>query len=286
MQTRFFLGDEWIYYKLYCGKRTADHILVDIIKPFTEKLLKENLITKWFFIRYHDPNHHLRVRFHCEDLSKIGTIINTFKNAIDHQVANDFIWKVQTDTYQREIERYGKLTMIGSEDLFFHDSSTSINALNLIEDEELLFLFVLKSIDALLSVFEYDLKAKISFSKVNLTSYRNEFKAEKNFSKQLNIKYQKLRPKVESFMALKESSDYDALLNLITTKNREIETIKTPILELHKNNKLEVPLNHLLSSYIHMMVNRQFRDKQRLFELVCYDCLFRYYNSLFAKQLN
>ena len=156
----------------------------------------------------------------------------------------------------------------------------------MIEDEELLFLFVLKSIDALLSVFEYDLKAKISFSKVNLTSFRKEFKADKNLSKQLNIKYQKLRPKVEWFMALKESSDYDALLKLITTKNRKIETIKTPILDLYKNNKLEVSLVHLLSSYIHMMVNRQFRDKQRLFELVCYDCLFRYYNSQFAKQLN
>jgi len=286
MKRSFILGDEWLYYKLYCGKRTAELILVDCIKPLTESLVVDGLIDQWFFIRYADPKPHIRIRFHCNQISKLGTIIDTIHKSIATYVENDLIWKVQTDTYNREIERYGELTMIGSEDMFFYDSSTSINALNLIEDEELLFLFVLKSIDALLSVFEYDLKAKISFSKVNLTSFRKEFKADKNLSKQLNIKYQKLRPKVEWFMALKESSDYDALLKLITTKNRKIETIKTPILDLYKNNKLEVSLVHLLSSYIHMMVNRQFRDKQRLFELVCYDCLFRYYNSQFAKQLN
>ena len=286
MKRSFILGDEWLYYKLYCGKRTAELILVDCIKPLTESLVVDGLIDQWFFIRYADPKPHIRIRFHCSQISKLGIIIDRIHKAIATYVENDLIWKVQTDTYNREIERYGELTMIGSEDMFFYDSSTSINALNLIEDEELLFLFVLKSIDALLSVFEYDLKAKISFSKVNLTSFRKEFKADKNLSKQLNIKYQKLRPKVEWFMALKESSDYDALLKLITTKNRKIETIKTPILDLYKNNKLEVSLVHLLSSYIHMMVNRQFRDKQRLFELVCYDCLFRYYNSQFAKQLN
>ena len=286
MKRSFILGDEWLYYKLYCGKRTADHILVDVIKPLTESLVADGFVDQWFFIRYTDPKPHIRIRFHCNQISKLGIIIDTIHKSIATYVENDLIWKVQTDTYNREVERYGKHTMIGSEDLFFYDSITSINAISLVEDEELLFLFILKSIDALLSVFEYDLNAKVRFSKVNLTFFRKEFKADKNLSKQLNIKYQKLRPKVEWFMALKESSDYDALLKLITTKNRKIETIKTPILDLYKNNKLEVSLVHLLSSYIHMMVNRQFRDKQRLFELVCYDCLFRYYNSQFAKQLN
>ena len=286
MKRSFILGDEWLYYKLYCGKRTADHILVDVIKPLTESLVADGFVDQWFFIRYKDPKPHIRIRFHCNQISKLGIIIDTIHKSIATYVENDLIWKVETDTYNREIERYGKHTMIGSEDLFFYDSITSINAISLVEDEELLFLFILKSIDALLSVFEYDLNAKVRFSKVNLTFFRKEFKADKNLSKQLNIKYQKLRPKVEWFMALKESSDYDALLKLITTKNRKIETIKTPILDLYKNNKLEVSLVHLLSSYIHMMVNRQFRDKQRLFEFVCYDCLFRYYNSLFVKQLN
>ena len=44
MKRTFILGDEWLYYKLYCGKRTADTVFVDCIKPLTEKLLNDNLI--------------------------------------------------------------------------------------------------------------------------------------------------------------------------------------------------------------------------------------------------
>jgi thiopeptide-type bacteriocin biosynthesis protein len=285
MQSKFILGDEWIYYKLYCGKKTADTILVEIIKPLVEKLLKENTIDKWFFIRYNDPHNHLRIRFHCKDQSKIGIVIDAFNQAVAYHVNNDFIWKLETATYQREIERYGKNTIAESESLFFYDSIASINALSLIEDDELLFLFVLKSIEAFLTVFEYDLKTKISFAKQNSNYFKKEFNADKYLSKQLNVKYQKLRKKVESFMALKESEDYNSLLEILRVKNKNLELIKNHILQLHRNNTLEVSLDSLLSSYIHITVNRQFRDKQRLFELLCYDFLFRYYNSIFAKRL-
>jgi thiopeptide-type bacteriocin biosynthesis protein len=285
MQSKFILGDEWIYYKLYCGKKTADTILVEIIKPLVEKLLKENTIDKWFFIRYNDPHNHLRIRFHCNDISKIGLVIDAFNKAITYNVNNDFIWKLETATYLRELKRYGKNTITESERLFFYDSIACINALILIEDDELLFLFVLKSIDAFLTIFEYDLKAKISFAKQNSNYFKKEFNADKYLSKQLNVKYQKLRKKVESFMALRESEDYDSLLEILSIKNKNIEPIKNHILQLHRNNTLKVSLDSLLSSYIHMTVNRQFRDKQRLFELLCYDFLFRYYNSIFAKRL-
>jgi len=46
MKRTFIPGDEWLYYKLYCGKKTADYILIDVIKPITEKLLSEGLINQ------------------------------------------------------------------------------------------------------------------------------------------------------------------------------------------------------------------------------------------------
>jgi thiopeptide-type bacteriocin biosynthesis protein len=38
------------------------------------------------------------------------------------------VWKIQTDTYQREIERYGK-TIEDSETLFWHDSEMILHYL-------------------------------------------------------------------------------------------------------------------------------------------------------------
>ena len=71
----YILGDEWLYYKLYCGARTSDVILTETIKPVTEYLLNQGLIDSWFFIRYGDPDFHIRIRFHLVDLAKIGDVI-------------------------------------------------------------------------------------------------------------------------------------------------------------------------------------------------------------------
>ena len=83
LKRTFIIGEEWLYYKIYCGNRTSDTILIDVIKPLTESLLKEKIIDKWFFIRYSDPENHLRVRFHCSNISKLGLIIEKLKEAIN-----------------------------------------------------------------------------------------------------------------------------------------------------------------------------------------------------------
>ncbi len=284
MKRSFILGDQWLYYKIYCGKRTADMILVDAIKPLTEALLINKLIDKWFFIRYSDPDPHLRIRFHCNNINKLGAIIENVNKSISNYVENDLIWKIQTDTYNRELERYGKNSIEETESLFFYDSTASIEALSLIQDDELLFLFMLKSIDNLLTSFNYDLKDKIELTKKNLDYFREEFNADKYLSKQLYKKHQKLKPEFESFITVPISENYKVLFNIMEDKNQKIEPIKNYLLELHKTKKLEVSLYNLLSDYIHMMVNKQFRDKKRLFELLCYDFLYRHYNSILANK--
>ncbi len=284
MKSTFILGEEWLYFKFYCGKRTADIILIEAIKPLTEKLIQNKLIDKWFFIRYSDPKHHLRIRFNCPDILKIGIIIHEIKETISYFVEQELIWKVQVDTYQRELERYGKNTIDQTEQFFYYDSITCINALNLIEDDTIVFLFTLKSIDDLLNVFDLNMKQKLEFTKPNLSGFKKEFNSNKLLSKQLSKKYELLKKEGDDFLTMKEHEDYDSLIVFLKEKRDRLLIIKEVILKLNSNHKLEVSINNLLSSYIHMMVNRMFRDKQRLHELVCYDFLFRYYNGILARK--
>ncbi|WP_392348660.1 lantibiotic dehydratase C-terminal domain-containing protein [uncultured Polaribacter sp.] len=51
-QRTFVIGDKWLYYKIYCGVKTADMLLLEVIKPLTEQLIEEKIIDKWFFIGY------------------------------------------------------------------------------------------------------------------------------------------------------------------------------------------------------------------------------------------
>ncbi len=281
MKRAFILGDEWIYYKLYCGKRISDVVLVNTIKPLVEKLINQNLISKWFFIRYKDPDTHLRVRFLCTNIDQLGTIINLFNKAISSYVENDLIWKIQTDTYFREIERYGKDTIEEAESFFNIDSTLCVNALEVIEDDILLFAFTLRSINIVFDAFDYSINDRLFLTKRNLEAFKFEFNSNKTLSKQLNKKYNNLKTEIIEFLEMEHHFEYQVLIDLLNTQKLQLNKIKTNILEKNTQNKINI--DDLISSYIHMMVNRIFRDKQRLHELVCYDNLYRFYNFKLVK---
>src|SRR5207253_1369387 len=59
----FTPGSDWLYAKLYTGSATADSLLLDVVAPLARELLAADAVDSWFFIRYADPDWHLRVRF-------------------------------------------------------------------------------------------------------------------------------------------------------------------------------------------------------------------------------
>jgi hypothetical protein len=61
---RFPPGSEWLYAKLYTGAATADQVLRQVVRPVTEAALRCGAADGWFFIRYGDPDWHLRLRLH------------------------------------------------------------------------------------------------------------------------------------------------------------------------------------------------------------------------------
>ena len=290
IQRSFILGDSWVYYKIYSGSKTSDKILLEIIKPLTEYLLSNKIIDKWFFIRYADPKHHLRFRLHYTNPENIGLIINCLNSEFKKFSDQDLIWKVQADTYQREIERYGGNTMVLSEDLFFYDSKMIINFINLIENdqgEELRWLFSLKAIDLQLNTFGLNLKEKLELLNQLKTNFSREFNRSKLVNKQLNDKYRKEYNAIEEIMHLnvKENSSYTSILRVLMRKEEEMFDIASKVLKYRKEKKLEVDFNNLMCSYIHMLMNRLFKSKNRLNEMVCYDFLYRYYRSQYARGL-
>ncbi len=284
MRRKFILGDEWLYYKLYCGRRTADSILVDAIKPLSEKLLKKGWIDQWFFIRYTDPRPHLRVRFHLKRKDDLSFVIEEFNASTRYYLDNDLIWDLQTDTYQRELERYGTNTISESEELFFYDSAACVDALQYIEEDELLFLFGLRSIKDTLTAFGLDNHEKCTLAEWNLKAFKEEFNSDKHLSRQLSKKHQALKDKIELFLTINSHPEYQPLLDLLDKKMEQMRRISKKIAEKAVLNQLSI--DSLLSSYVHMMVNRLFRDKQRLYELVCYDCLHKFYNFKIHKNVD
>lgn len=288
VQRSFVIGDNWLYYKIYAGPKTSDNILTDIIKPIAESLIQDNIIDKWFFIRYADPKHHIRLRFHHNNQENVEKIINSLQPYLTKFLNQELIWKIQMDTYTRELERYGTNTIECAETLFFYDSEAIVNFLDLIEGnegEELRWLFGLRMIDVLLGCFQCTLKNKCILLERLKTGFGNEFGMNRFLKKQLDNKYRREYNKIERFLFFqpKDSPEYKPIYDILFRYEYNVIPIAEKILIHQSSGTLQRELPDLLASYIHMTLNRLFKSKNRVHEMVCYDFLYRYYKSALAR---
>ena len=164
VQRTYLPGSNWLYFKIYTGVITADKIIIGEIFKFIGKLKMEGLITKWFFIRYSDPDFHLRVRVRVKDLSDIGTILTLFYPITERLQARNLIWKVQIDTYQRELERYHEKLIDETESFFYVDSEYTVRIIQKIirHKEDYRWMIAFKMIDSLLSDFLFTVEQKLN----------------------------------------------------------------------------------------------------------------------------
>lgn len=268
---KFSPGSEWLYVKIYTGIKTADIILEEIIKPLTEHFQQENYISKWFFIRYNDPKSHIRLRFeliNSEDNDRIlAQIHESFKNFTDSgEISNCII-----DTYNREIERYGSQTMIFAEELFHQNSKFTLECLQF-DDEEKIMTSIFH-IDQLLDQINLPIIEKLEWIKDFNQSFKKEFNADKKLNSQLDKKYRDFIPKYLEFL---DSDEYSEFRNeIIFNSNESEETLQNIVSHTEKDF-----LQNFFQSIFHMNINRMFVSNQRLFEMIVYDYLHRYYKKI------
>lgn len=257
-------GSEWLYFKLYCGAHLSDSLLKEVVEPAIRQLSEKGVIDKAFFIRYTDLHYHIRFRLHLspevldqknsEALACVNGLLKSF-------VANRSVWKVQLDTYQREIERYGQEMIMVSEEAFFQDSLLVLDFLgeeNFSENEHTRFFAALKNIDNWLTLFNLSLEDRISFCEDMASAFATEF--DLKLKSRIDQQYRHMKDDVLAFF---KSSDYETMFS-----KRSLALEK---LVLNKNN---------LANYIHMSINRWFRTEQRVMEYMAYVFCVKYYKQL------
>jgi len=277
----FCIGSEWLYFKIYTGVRTADIILKEKLAPILSSLVNDKTILKWFFIRYNDPDDHIRIRFYSERKENIAIIIDTLYPVFENLLDSLIIWKLQTDTYEREIERYGDKTIIDSESIFYYDSEMILEYIFLkpyFEKEETQLLFSFLAIDSFLNTFSLNIFEKLTLLDGLQESFKKEFDASKQLKKEFDKNYRELSDDIDSFLTHKMATVYAEIYRIIYKKEKEIEKTVLTI----KNN-IQIQLDSFLSSHIHMMLNRQYKSKQRYYECLIYEHLFRYYKMIHYK---
>lgn len=282
IQRSFIPGSEWIYIKVYTGSNTADKILVNELTKIISVLERKKYMEKWFFIRYSDPDFHLRIRILVKDVGLIGEILRLFYKYFSRLVENDWVWKIQLDTYNRELERYNGHLMELTETLFYIDSTHTLKLLRILEDMPLSarWLIAAKMIDCLLIDFNYNLRQRRELLESMDKSYKMEFGYNEFNSKQFNLMYREHFHELEEVIwGIKADEGYKALYNILELRSNALKTIAQQLIEANDGKGELIPI----SSYIHMMLIRLFRSKNRLYELVVYNLMSRFYSSWTAR---
>jgi thiopeptide-type bacteriocin biosynthesis protein len=284
MKRNFCLGSEWLYYKIYTGVKTADIVLLEKLCPVILDLKKEKIIHKWFFIRYKDPSEHIRIRFYCKIPENVSIAIAKMYPVLNNLLEENSVWKIETDTYQREIERYGENTMIDSETLFWHDSEMILKYLAVkpfFIKNEMQLLFSFCAIDTFLNSFFLTNVDKLLLMDELQSSFKKEFDADKNLKKEMDKHYRELSQEIQCFLSGTAMNDCPEIHEVIQNKQNQITEIILSI-----KDKLQIPLSNFLISHIHMMINRQYTSKQRMYESLIYDHLYRHYKMMENKPLD
>lgn len=283
---RFPPGSEWLYAKLYTGTASADALLRDVVQPLVESLMQSHAADQWFFIRYADPEWHLRLRFHGEPEMLHRLVLPAVHAAFNPLLDDGKVWRVQFDTYERELERYGGPEgIVLAERLFHVDSEAALELIKILdpgdEGANERWRLALYGIDRLLADFALDLNGKYEVLKKVREVSAKEFRSDKSMTAQLSEKFRKERRSLEDLLDPGHEQDHPLApgFAVLHDRSRRLAPIVAELKACEGAGRLSTSIQELLPSYIHMHANRLLRSAQRQQELVLYDFLARLYES-------
>jgi|GEM_PF-118536 len=282
IQRCFFPGTEWFYVKIYCGTKFSDHLITNVIRPLCFELLNRGIIENWFFIRYSDPDQHIRVRFSHSSSPNFYQIVHQELNKGCFEFMGNQIKKIVIDTYTRELERYGYDLIEVAERIFHFDSMATVDVLNMIhgdQGQQIRGLLAIKGVDLLLDALVGSLVNQETLIEQIRNSFFKEFMITqlKSLKENINKKYN--QDKEQIYRILYDSDLYfpDLTHAINVFEHRSIQ-IKSLLLKYEIDTNADVWQN-LIPSFLHMFLNRFFRTRQREQETIIYDFLYRAYKA-------
>jgi thiopeptide-type bacteriocin biosynthesis protein len=293
---RFAPGSDWLYAKLYCGPATADRVLLEVAEPVVRAALASGAADRWFFVRYSDPDRHLRLRLHGDARRLMAEVLPLLGEAAAPYLHDGRVARLQLDTYVPEVERYGGPPALGlAEQLFMLDSQAALRIVEATLDDagrNLRWQLAVCGIDLLLASFGLSEAERAGWS----LAWRDHLTRDARLAgqavpsqKQLGLEYRRYRAALECLLAQAHSGEIAAgpasdPLAALRGRSERLAPITARLRELDHAGCLGLSLAELAASYVHMHLNRVFRSHHAIQERVLSDVLARLYLRGAARQ--
>ena len=263
-------GGKWLFVKVYGSPAMCDRILTDKLFPAIGRMRGKRLVKRWFFIRYSDPGFHLRVRVELSGEPALAAVMQSFRKALEPLCEARRLHKYMFDTYERELERYGKDVMDLTETLFSIDSDCVCRVLTLLQrggigSDRWKAAFLMA--DRQLEAFGHTITEKRALISALAGAYLREFGFDEHNVKQVASQYRKLKNDIDA--VFRPDNELDGCRAVIEGYKQELQKV----LASAGNGAVDQ------RSVLHMTMNRLFASKNRLNEMMLHYCLERRYTS-------
>jgi thiopeptide-type bacteriocin biosynthesis protein len=258
--------------------------------PVVQSALSSGVADRWFFLRYADPEWHLRLRIHGDPDGLAADTAPLLHRVMAPLLATGEVWRLQFDTYEREVERYGGPQAIEpAEQLFSADSAAALAIVRDLAGDRgaaLRWRAALLGIDLLFDDLGLSLAARRAVTRRAREGYGRELGAGGPFQREVGLRYRKERSAVERLLDPRRQPPVELATSVEALRRRSAE-IAPPcaaIGALAEDGALTTDLPDLAMSLAHMHINRVLRSAQRAQELVLYEMLDRVYSSRAARR--
>lgn len=253
-------GDPCIYLKLYSAEDVQNEIIANWFSRLLQPLLSNNELTSWFFIRYRDPQPHLRLRLFGDSDALWSEALSEINRWTKELIQARLIQKFEIGSYEREIERYGGPDGVRlAEKVFAIDSACTMEIINLNHRQGI-------SLDrdhlGAFSVIQLLQSLGLSYEDCQRLFSSFIFSHEQKRSENLRGRYSAMRSQIRRWLLNKEKTgEASDLLSSEVLSALEWRTKALAIVHIeHSNSKSNfsgLPLR-VAGSLVHMHVNRLF----------------------------
>jgi len=248
-------GSDWLYVKLYGPRDHEDDVIGGSMLTFAENAVAARLADSWFFIRYSDPDPHLRVRFH-------GTPERLRRELFAHLcdwaaglMSDGLCLRFMMDTYEQEIERFGGPEgMAVAEALFAADSRGAAELVGICREKrwqhDQITLLAL-SIDELLESLGFDEAGRLRWYRGQTTGGGPEAGAD--YRQRKSVLRALLGQPAESLAKDPAGAEIAAAF---ARRRSAMLPIGRRLRELAEQGTLDQSIDDLCRSFVHLHINR------------------------------
>jgi len=248
-------GSEWLFVKLYCARDLEDDVISESMRLFAENVVASGIADSWFFIRYADPESHIRLRFHGSPRRLTTQLFGHVCDWAANLMSSGLCLKLAFDTYEQEIERFGGPSgMAVAEKIFFADSRSAAALLQCLRtklwphDQTALLIL---SIDDLLSALGFDENERLSWYEKQTTTGGPDVGSEYRQRKTL------LRSLLgQGIQFLQSQPGGPEIASVLAARREALSPVATELRELGTNKAVSQSPEVLAASFVHLHLNR------------------------------